>query len=179
MVFVRFAAVAAAVLVAAPALAGPPPAPRVGAAVGIMRPAVMAGQGPFMKQGRGPAVVAHRPYHHGHGGPRTWTAFGPTGWGAPVATTVVIAAPAVLAPVRPVLPTSADLPTAADLPVANIVREPVDPPLLYVVNDLSRGRSMRPGGARIISAGPSLPLAHAPGGTATEFGPRIIELTAR
>lgn len=179
MVFVRFAVVAAAVLVAAPALAGAPPAPRVAAAAGITRPVVMAGHGPFVRPGRNIAVFANRPYHHAHVGPRTWTSFGPTGWGAPVATTVVIAAPGVLASGRAVLPTSADLPTAADLPVANIVRDPADPPLLYVVNDLSRGRSARPGGARIISAGPSLPLAHAPGGTPSDFGPRVIELTAR
>jgi hypothetical protein len=82
-------------------------------------------------------------------------------------------------PVRPVLPTSADLPTAADLPVVNIVREPADPALFYVINDLSRGRSLRPGGARIVSAGPALPMGHAPGGTPSDSGPRIIELTAR
>ena len=51
--------------------------------------------------------------------------------------------------------------------------------LFYVINDLSRGRSTRSGGARIIHAGPALPMAHAPGGTFSESGPRIIELTAR
>lgn len=88
---------------------------------------------------------------------------------------VVIAGPAMPGGVQ-----APSLPTAADLPVANVVREPADPALLYVVNDLSHGRSGRPGGAKIISAGPAIPVRHGLGsGPMPANGPLVIELTAR
>lgn len=178
MSFIRIAAVAVASLCAAPVLAAPAGAWRAPAAVHPVPSSHHVG----VPRGPGRVVaMGHRPFGPGHAARRVWTSFGPTGW-TTVAPSMVVVFPAGALPgrpVRPVLPTSADLPTAADLPVVNIVREPADPALFYVINDLSRGRSLRPGGARIVSAGPALPMGHAPGGTPSDSGPRIIELTAR
>ncbi len=73
------------------------------------------------------------------------------------------------------------LPTAWDLPVAGYVNQGVEPPVLYEINDLSRGRSGQRGGAKIVSVGK--PDAHA-GRRGKHIdsgrpGPKIIHLTAK
>jgi hypothetical protein len=97
-----------------------------------------------------------------------------SGWGAMNSWS----APAAVAPSAPELVVR--LPTVADLPVAGVRTEPPGPPTLFVVNDMTRGTSQRPGGARIISV--SKPrIIGADGGAygSSATAPRIIELTAR
>jgi hypothetical protein len=72
------------------------------------------------------------------------------------------------------------LPTIADLPVGGTYREPPGAPTLYVINDESRGRSVRSGGAQIVEVGKPKPAGFGDAETGPlPNGPRIIELTAR
>lgn len=184
------AAIAAVAFVApvAPATASPPalaarpaalPAPSMAnrnalARQGLLGP--MSQPNPFLMRGAGFAAGSVlRPHQRVHGFGPVY-GYGPVGavgsWAQPAPSTTVIVIE------RP--PTAAQLPTAADLPVSNVVRQPAGAPLLYVVNDLSQGRSGRSGGAKIISAGPARALdsgAAFEGGSAS--GPRIIELNAQ
>lgn len=171
-----FAAPVSPAQAAPPALAARPaalPAPVMAnrsalARQGLLGP--MSQPNPFLMRGAGlPVGPVLRPHQRVYG-------YGPVGavgsWAQPAPSTTVIVIE------RP--PTAAQLPTAADLPVSNVVRQPAGAPLLYVVNDLSQGRSGRSGGAKIISAGPARTLesgAAFEGGSAT--APRIIELDAQ
>lgn len=203
----RLAVLVATAACATPALAGPPLAGRAGPPPAFHRalpPPVFQRPlppGTFAPMARpNPAVALYARTRGGTIRPdipfgafdrgvgfyrRPWTTYGAVGWGGgywgptgtygPSSSTVVIAGPAMPGGVQ-----APSLPTAADLPVANVVREPADPALLYVVNDLSHGRSGRPGGAKIISAGPAVPIRHGLGsGPMPATGPHVIELTAR
>lgn len=82
---------------------------------------------------------------------------------------------------QPVWSDRPSLPTAWDLPVVGYVNQGVEPPVLYEIDDLSKGRSGQRGGAKIVSVGKPEPL---PGVVAKTYvpgmgGPKIIHLTAK
>lgn len=111
-------------------------------------------------------------YGYGYGAGLGVLPYGDCGWRCTEALPGVIAAP-VAVPV-------ARLPTIADLPVGGTYREPPGAPTLYVINDESRGRTGRSGGALIVAVGKPKPAGFGDAETGLlPNGPRIIELTAR
>jgi len=111
-------------------------------------------------------------YGYGYGAGLGVLPYGDCGWQCSNAPLTVVTTP-VAVPV-------ARLPTIADLPVGGTYREPPGAPTLYVINDESRGRSGRSGGAQIVEVGKPKPAGFGDAETGLlPNGPRIIELTAR
>jgi len=111
-------------------------------------------------------------YGYGYGYGAGVVPYGDCGWRCAETLPGVIAAPFPVPVSR--------LPTIADLPVGGTYREPPGAPTLYVINDESRGRTGRSGGALIVEVGKPKPAGFGDAETGLlPNGPRIIELTAR